>query len=133
MVTISSPCAFGSNDLMFGRCLFCSSHKNPPNLGQFGNVWRNRGRELEEEGEKLCCLSTTEYRPRVGSSLCCCHRACDFGQLLETVSSEILFSEQSVFLKTLDLVLHVSGVQWDLSSLCVPVCENIYVCIAVRW
>ena len=38
------------------------------------------GRELEEEGEKLCCLIVTEYRPQVGSSPCCCHRVCDFGE-----------------------------------------------------
>lgn len=43
--------AFGSY-LVFGRRLLCRSHKNPPRLGQFGNVWGNRGRKLDEEGKK---------------------------------------------------------------------------------
>lgn len=30
--------AFGSNDWMVGKYLLCSSHKNPPKLGQYGNT-----------------------------------------------------------------------------------------------
>lgn len=30
--------ALGSNDWMAGKYPFCSSHKNPPKLGQFGNT-----------------------------------------------------------------------------------------------
>lgn len=75
--------ALESNDLMFGRCLSFSSHENPPKLEihqKFGNMWGNRGRELEEGGEKLSCLSIAEYCPRVGSSPFCCHGVCDFGE-----------------------------------------------------
>lgn len=32
-------------------------YKSPPELGQFGNVWGNRGKKLDEEGENLSRLN----------------------------------------------------------------------------
>lgn len=101
--------ALGSNDLMFGRCLFCSSHANPPKLSQFGNVLGNRGRELEREREKLCCLSIAECLPRAGSSPCCCYSACDSGKLLEAHCRGIVLRALCASWRPCILLCKVSG------------------------
>lgn len=101
--------ALGSNDLMFGRCLFCSSHANPPKLSQFGNVLGNRGRELEQEREKLCCLSTAECLPGTGSSPCCCYSVCDFGKLLEACCEIIVLRALGAFWRPRIWLCKVSG------------------------